>query len=150
MKIKLFLLTLTIMVSSCAIQPAYKNSGITNLENKSKNLKTGLSNKNDVIGILGETILKEFPEENLWLYYEKSERKNFYGKKVVDKSNHLILEFNDKGILVQKKFLYKEDLKNLEFTEEITKIYSLESTITRRFFTSMRKRFINKSNTSAN
>ena len=144
MKIKLFLLTLTIMVSSCALQPAYKNSGITNLENKSINLKTGMSNKNDVIDVLGETILKEFPEENLWLYYEKSERKNFYGKKLVEKNIHLILEFDNKGILVQKKFLYKKDLQDIQFAEDITMTYSKNSSFSRRFFSSMRKRFINK------
>ena len=148
MKIKLFLLTLTIVVSSCALQPAYKNSGITNLENKSINLKTGMSNKNDVIDVLGETILKEFPEENLWLYYEKSERKNFYGKKLVEKNIHLILEFDNKGILVQKKFLYKKDLQDIQFAEDITMTYSKNSSFSRRFFSSMRKRFINK--TSAN
>ncbi|KFX71983.1 MAG: hypothetical protein FF85_05135 [alpha proteobacterium QL1] len=81
-----------------------------NLEKRQELLKVGYTNQNDVIAEFGETLLKEYPEENLWAYIEVVEKKYLWKKEML-KNNLLLLEFNSKGILENKEFLDNKILR---------------------------------------
>ena len=99
---KTILLTLCFAVLSCNLKPVVKSNGIQNLGNRTSLLIPGETNKNDVIKIFGETLIKEMSDEDKWTYFETIERKTL-GKNKIIKNTMLILEFNNKGILKTKK-----------------------------------------------
>jgi len=141
-----YLLILFFLAYSCTLAPSLTNHGIPNLDKKRELFVVNYSNKNDVIKELGETVINEYINENIWVYSETQSKNNLFGKKEIIKNNFLILEFDSKGILIASKFLNKNDIKKIQLDKDIIETYSVEDSLTRRFLTSMRKRFINLQN----
>jgi|TARA_B110000503_G_C6972437_1_gene339765 outer membrane protein assembly factor BamE (lipoprotein component of BamABCDE complex) len=129
---------------SCSLTQNIELSGTANLEKKQDSLKIGVTNKNDAIEYLGEAILKEYPNGNNWAYIESSKVKNIFGKTKIVKNNILLLFFDNKGILVEKRILNIDDIKKLEFDQNITNSNAINDSFSKKFFGSMRKRFQKK------
>ena len=106
-------------ILSCSYKPVVKTNGIQNLDKRTELMTVGTTNKNDIIQLIGQTILKEQPNENIWAYVETVEQKKF-GKKKIIKNTLLILEFDSKGVLKNKKILNKNDFNKLKFDEAST------------------------------
>jgi len=133
-----------VLISNCTLNQSLIKSGVTNLHNKQRNIQVGLSNKNDIINYLGPPLLKEFPNEDIWLYFETIKKRNLSGSKTLIKNDGLILEFDQKGKLINKNILNAKDMNLVEFDTDFTKSVSLKESFSKKFFSSMRKRFINK------
>jgi outer membrane protein assembly factor BamE (lipoprotein component of BamABCDE complex) len=133
-------------VLSCSYKPVIKNNGILNLDKRTELMTVGTTNKNDVIQLIGQTTLKEHPNENIWAYIETVEQKKF-GKKKIIKNTLLILEFDSKGILKNKKILNKNDFNKINFDESITVSSGLNNSFSKRIFSSIRKRSQNRLDT---
>ena len=116
---------------------------MADLDKKQEVLSIGTTNKNDTINYLGETILKEYPAENNWAYIETEELKNIFGQNKVIKNNVLLLQFDSKGILSKKNMLTINDLKKLNLDQTTTTSQSINSSFSKKLFSSMRKRFDN-------
>ena len=130
-----------IFTNSCKLSPSITHSGVINLEQKKDVFFLGKTNKNDVIKEIGETLLKEYPEEKSWIYIETETKRNLLGKKILIKNDILMLGFDDKGILLTKDFLNLKNIKDLNFNEETTSTLAIEESNSKKFFSSMRKRF---------
>ena len=130
-----------ILANSCKLSPSITHSGVINLEQKKDVFFLGKTNKNDVIKEIGETLLKEYPEEKSWIYIETETKRNLLGKKILIKNDILMLEFDDKGILLTKDFYNLKNIKDLNFNEETTSTLAIEESNSKKFFSSMRKRF---------
>ena len=74
-KILLFLL---LFLLSCQLQEPQKNHGILFLENRSKQLMVGKTNKNDVLKLIGYPHTKSVDNEDTWLFIERSLSKGKY------------------------------------------------------------------------
>ena len=135
------------LLFSCSLTPNTKISGVINLNKKQELLKIGLTNQNDTITYLGETILKEYSGNNNWIYIETEERKNIFGKKKLTKNNILLLTFNNRGVLIEKHMLNISDLKKLKLDSDETAGASLDSSFTKKVLASLRKRMQNKMKT---
>ena len=140
MNFKTYFLIL-IFANSCTLSPSITHSGVINLEQKKDVFFLGKTNKNDVIKEIGETLLKEYPEEKSWIYIETETKRNLLGKKILIKNDILMLGFDDKGILLTKDFLNLKNIKDLNFNEETTSTLAIEESNSKKFFSSMRKRF---------
>ena len=130
-------------VLSCSYKPVTKTNGILNLDKRTELMTVGSTNKNDVIQLIGQTILKEQPNENIWAYVETVEQKKF-GKKKIIKNTLLILEFDSRGILKNKKILNKNDFNKIKFDEASTESSGLNNSFSKRIFSSIRKRAQNR------
>lgn len=148
MKNILIVTLLSFITLSCAIKENLKLSGVINLSEKEKTLKVNQSNKNDVVDLLGESVFFEFQEEDTWIYGEIVSKKNFFGTNKILKSNLLYLDFNNRGVLIKKKMLAKEELKKLKFSEASTVSKSLTTSSSKKLFNSLRKRYQNKVKTN--
>ena len=135
--------------TSCSTEPSKNIIGVLNLENKFTLISKEISNKNDVINLLGETLLKEYPDEKIWIYVETVSKNNIFGKKKIIKNNILVLEFNTKGILTSKKLIDVRELKDLELEKIMTESFSVNDAFSKKFFASMRKRFANRTKSQA-
>ena len=139
---------LILFFSSCVIKPSVKNSGVNNLEIQSKKINIGYTNKNDIENFLGSTILKEYPDYNTWIYVETVEKRSYFGTKSLFKNNILYLKFNNKGIVSEKNLFQLKDTQNINFDKETSRSYALDDNFSKKFFSSMRKRFLSKTNTN--
>ena len=144
---KITLITFCIStVLSCSYKPVIKTNGILNLDKRTDLMLVGITNKNDVIQLIGQTILKEQPNENIWAYIETVEQKKF-GKKKIIKNILLILEFDSRGVLKKKKILNKNDFNKIKFDNAITESLGLNNSFSKRIFSSIRKRAQNRLDT---
>ena len=103
--INLFLLFTFIFLINCQLQEPTKNHGILFLENRSKQLKVNVDNKNDVLKLIGNPHTKSISSEDSWIYIER----------VLTKGS-----FYKYGVLKEKDFLDKSSINKLKFSEKIT------------------------------
>ena len=129
---------------SCSLTPNTKIYGIANLDKRQEVLKVGVTNKNDVIQRLGETILKDQTGNENWAYIETVETKNIFGTAKIVKNNVLVLIFDNKGVLSKKKYLNINDLNELKIDQSITSSNAINDSFSKKLFSSMRKRMQNK------
>ena len=121
--INFFLLFTFIFLLNCQLQEPTKNHGILFLENRSKQLKVKVNNKNDVLKLIGNPHTKSISNEDTWIYIERVLTKGSFhklGQNIVKTNNILVLTFDKYGVLIQKDFLNKNDINKLEFSEKIT------------------------------
>ena len=133
-------------VLSCSYKPVIKSNGILNLDKRTSSMLVGTTNKNDVVQLIGQTTLKELPNESIWAYIETVEQKKF-GKKKIIKNTLLILEFDSRGVLKNKKILNKNDFNKLKFDEASTESSGLNNSFSKKIFSSIRKRAQNRLDT---
>ena len=138
----LYLLVFIILIS-CKLQEPLKTHGIIFLENRSQKLVLNKSNKNDVIRIMGRPHIKEDEINQSWIYLERILSKGKYhklGRHILKENNILVLNFDKYGVLKNKKFLKKEDLKKLEFSQKITENELTQKSFVQKFLQSIKQK----------
>jgi len=122
---KILLIILTIFLSSCKLNKIVNHHGIHNLEIKSKKLLVNNSNINDIDKLLGPASSTSYFDNSVMVYLERktsNSKLHKLGKKKLITNNVLLLEIDDKGMLVKKNFLNKEDLNRMDFSKKITDV----------------------------
>ena len=138
----LYLLVFIILIS-CKLQEPLKTHGIIFLENRSQKLVLDKSNKNDVIRIMGRPHIKEDEINQSWIYLERILTKGKYhklGRHILKENNVLVLNFDKYGVLKNKQFLKKEDLKKLEFSQKITENELTQKSFVQKFLQSIKQK----------
>ena len=138
----LYLLVFIILIS-CKLQEPLKTHGIIFLENRSQKLVLNKSNKNDVIRIMGRPHIKEDEINQSWIYLERILSKGKYhklGRHILKENNVLVLNFDKYGVLKNKEFLKKEDLKKLEFSQKITENELTQKSFVQKFLQSIKQK----------
>jgi len=124
MKKKLYLfIALLFFITSCQQNEVIKTHGIAYLEKREKLIIVNETNKNDTIKILGQPSTKGMTDDNLWIYIERTNTRGKLlklGRNELKKNNVLVLEFGKYGVLVKKDFFDKDNMKKIDFSEEIT------------------------------
>ena len=118
------------VASSCSLKPINNYHGVAFLEKKQKELSINISNKNDIIKILGAPSTKSVLEEDLWIYIENRKSKSSLlklGKEILLTSNVLVLELDKKGMLKNKKFYNIDDQNELRFNNDETEMSDKDS-----------------------
>ena len=132
---KIFLIILTIFLTSCKLNKVVDHHGIHNLEAKSKELLINQSNINQIKNLLGPPSSTSYFDEDILIYLERKTSNSKLlklGKKKLIANNVLLLEVDNRGMLINKEFLNQEDLNKLTFTNKTTKtIASQESFVSR-------------------
>ncbi len=137
------LFLILILLQACQLKEAKNKHGIAYLENRAKKLIINYSNTNDVINIVGQPHSKGINNELNWIYIERVfSRGKFHklGKNVLTTNNVLVLTFNKFGILKEKKFLDKEDLNKLSFSNEITENDLAKKSFVEKFLNSIKSK----------
>ena len=137
---KTVLIILIFLTFSCKLAPVNKISGIQNIEEKIKKIDVGKSNKNDIIEILGYSIVSEPNNENIWYYMEMQETRNFFGKKKITKELVLVLEFDNRSILYKKEIYDSNNKNQIFFDEDKTVSRTIDKNFVKDFLSSTRKR----------
>ena len=139
---KILILTLLIL-SSCSFNKVVQHHGVHNLEKKQTKLKINSSNKNDIIKIIGPPSTKNSFDNEVYIYIERktsSSKLTKLGKKTLLKNNVLVLEIDNKGILLSKKFYDMNDMNELNFNESQTDINYSKRSFIYSFLSSLRQK----------
>ena len=138
---KIIFLSIVLFLSNCTLNKVVQHHGVHNLEKKQLKLKVNSSNKNDITKIIGPASTKSSFDNDVFIYIERktsSSKLTKLGKKKLLTNNVLILEMDEKGILVSKKFYDKNDMKNIEFEESITSTDYSKRSFIYNFLSSLR------------
>ena len=141
--ISLFVFFILVILNACKLQEPSKNHGIVFLKNRSDKLELNKSNKNDVIRIIGQPHTKSINNNNEWIYIERVLTKGEYhklGRNLLKSNNVLIVEFDKYGVLKNKVFLDKSDLKKVKFSEEITENNLTQKSFVQKLLTSIKEK----------
>ena len=139
---KLLLLSL-ILLSSCSLNKVILHHGIHNLETKQAKLKINVTNKNEIVELFGPPSTKSTFDNDVYIYMERktsSSKLRNLGKREILKNDVLILEIDSKGILLAKNFYDKNDMKKINFEENITGINYSKKSFIYNFLSSLRQK----------
>ena len=117
--------------------------GVHNLEKKQTKIQINQSNRNDIIQLIGPPSTKSSFDNDVFIYIERktsNSKLTKLGKKKLLVNNVLVLEINDKGILVDKKFYDKEDMQKLVFDKYETTVKYSKTSFIYNFLYSLRQK----------
>ena len=124
---------------NCSINKVSNLHGFRFIEGKYDQIILSKTNKNDVRKLIGPpSSVSKF--DDVWFYIErkKTNRSLFkLGTKKITSNNIIILEFDNKGLVFDKKLLDLNDMNDIEIVEEKTEkkfdqdnlIYNILSTL---------------------
>ena len=140
---KIYILFLLILLQNCTINKVVQHHGVHNLEKKQEKLKINQTNKNDVIKLIGPPSAKSSFDNDVLIYIEKKtggSKLTKLGKKELLVNNVLVLEINERGILVDKKFYDKNDMKKINFDNNETFVSYSKRSFIYNFMASLRQK----------
>ena len=120
-----------------------QHHGVHNLEKKQNKLKINQSNKNDIIRQIGPPSINSTFDTDVYIYIERKTSTSKFtklGKKKLLVNNVLILEINNKGILANKKFYNKDDMKDINFENNVTEASYGKKSFVNDFLYTLRQR----------
>jgi len=139
----LLILLLSFFLLDCQKNKVIKSHGIIFLEKRESLLKTSITNKNDVIDILGQPHIRSIKDKNTWLYIERTKTRGSMhklGQNVLLNNNVLIVKFNKYGILEEKIFYDKDKMNDHKFEKEVTDNVVKRGSFLESFLSSIRRK----------
>jgi len=137
------LIILLIFISNCSLNKVVKHHGVHFLDKKQQKLILNSTNKNDILDNLGPPSTESTFDNDVWIYIERKETKSTIatlGRRKLMVNNVLILEINDKGVLVNKEFLNKDDMNAIKFSKRKTNVISSKDSFVYEFLSSLRQK----------
>ena len=123
MKYFFFYFIIILFLTNCTLERVVRHHGVHFLDKKHTKLEVSESNLNDVKKLLGPPSTENAFNNDIWVYIERkttvSDIKTLGRKKLIV-NNVLILEFDKRGMLINKKFYDKNNLNKLEIAKNET------------------------------
>ena len=140
---KILFILLFLFTLNCTTNKVSKNHGFKSLEQRYEKITVNQSNKNDIISLIGPPSTKSDFDENKWYYLERRKTNQSIiklGIKKIEKNNILIVEFNNRGILKDKKLYDLNNMNDIKYVQNITKKEFKQNNFIYNIFTSIREK----------
>ena len=140
---KILILIFFFILSNCTLNKVNKHHGVNFLKKKNESLIVKKTNKNDIIKLLGQPSTESKFDNDLWIYIEREITRGRLlnlGKNILIKNNVLILEIDNRGILLSKKFNNIDDMKEIQFSEDETTQIGKKNDFIYSFLSSLRQK----------
>ena len=140
---KKILILLFVLLSSCSLNKVVLHHGVHNLEKKQTKLKVNYTNKNDIIRLIGPPSTENNFDNEVYIYIERKtsgSKLTKLGEKKLIKNDVLILEIDNTGVLLSKKFYNKNDMNKIKFDENMTGINYKKKSFIYNFLSSVRQK----------
>ena len=115
------LILIVLILSSCKINDVVQHHGVNFLHKKQEKLIINTSNINDIREILGPPSVESVFDNNLLIYMErKTKISSFksFGSKEILVNDILLLETDDRGLLIKKDYFNKEQMNKLKISKK--------------------------------
>ena len=132
-----------LILSSCSLNKVQNHHGVHFLEKKNKQLIIKKSNKNDIIKLLGQPSTQSTFDNDVWIYIEREITRGRllnFGRNVLIKNDVLILEIDNRGILLSKKFSNIDKMNKIEFSTDTTTAFRKKTDFIYDFLSSLRQK----------
>ena len=131
------------LVANCNNKKISSNHGFKALEIKMNKISINESNKNDILKIIGPPSFKSKFDNNLWFYVERRKTNQplrKLGIKKIEINNTLALQFDNNGILQNKKIVKKDQMNDLKFSNVSTQKDFKQNNFLFNVFSSLREK----------
>ena len=135
----IFLLFLT----NCGFKKRVDHHGVHLLKKKSDMIIVAETNKNDIIKLLGPPSVKSTFNNDLYFYIERKTTTGKLiklGKKKYLENNVLVLEIDNRGILLKKEFYDLNKMKKIKIVSNETSVDYKKQSFIYEFLSSMRQK----------
>ena len=140
---KLLLIIILFINTNCTINDVVKHHGVHFLEKKQSKLTISKSNRNDTRLILGPPSTKNTFDNDIWIYIERKttvSQLRTLGRKKLLTNNVLVLEFDNRGILVKKDFYDKEQMNKVQIVKDQTTVLNKKDTFVNSILMSLKRK----------
>jgi len=140
---KIYFIIIFLCIANCSFNKAIKHHGVNLLEKKQEKLFLKITNKNDIIKILGPPSTKSTFDNDIWIYIERKTTTKKLFKLAREKiliNNVLVLEIDNYGLLVKKEFYNIEKMNDLDFSKRKTESLITKQSFVYDFMSSMRQK----------
>ena len=140
---KIFIILIILLSTSCSLKKVVKHHGVHFLEKKQKQLKILETNINDTKKILGHPSTKNSFDNDIWIYLERKttvSKIRTLGRKKLLVNNVLVLEFDNRGVLLKKDFYNIEDMNKIKISKEQTDVLNKKDTFVRTILSNLRQK----------
>ncbi len=120
-----------------------KHHGVPFLEKKQKEIVILNTNKNDVKLTLGPPSTKSTFDNDVWIYMERKttvSKLRSLGRQKLLTNNVLVLEFDNKGILIKKKFYDKNEMNKIKISKKETAVLNKKNSFINNVLVTLRQK----------
>ena len=120
---KYILIIIFLSTLSCAKDKVRNNHGTLSLEKKYSKVEIKETNSNEILSIFGPPSTKSNFDNNIWIYIERKKANSSIfklGTQKIEHNNIVIIEINNRGLVVKKDILNIDDMKDYKFSKNST------------------------------
>ncbi len=120
-----------------------KHHGVHFLDKKQTKLKITETNKNDTRKILGPPSTENSFDNDVWIYIERKttvSKVSSLGKKKLLVNNVLVLEFDQRGLLLKKDFYNKDQMNKIKVAQNETKVLNKKNSFINNILVTLRQK----------
>ena len=143
MKNLFLIIVIFIFMTSCGFKKRVDHHGVHLLKKKSNLIIVSETNKNDIVKILGPPSVKSTFNNDLYFYIERKTTTGKLiklGKKKYLENNVLVLEIDNRGILLKKEFYDLNKMKKMKIVSNETTVDYKKQSFIYEFLSSMRQK----------
>ena len=141
---RFYIIFIFIFTINCSGNKVSNYHGTKFLEVKYKEIEINVTNKNDLLKIVGPPSTVSDFDENKWFYFERLKTNQSLiklGNQVIKKNNILVVELNNKGILKNKYLFDLNNMNDVKYLKNVTsKEFEQDKSIVSGLFTSFREK----------
>ena len=140
---KKILILLCIFIINCSGNKVSNYHGAKKLELKFSKIELNKTNKNDIIQLLGPPSTISNFDKNKWFYIERLKSNQSLlklGAQKIKKNNILLIEFNNNGLLKNKKMFDLNNMNDVKYLKKTTEKDFQNDSIIYGVFTSLREK----------
>ena len=139
----LYIILLSFIVSNCSLKPVVKHHGVPSLEKKKEIIYENITNKNEILSILGPPSTTSKFDNYVWIYIERKQTQSKLaklGKMKIAKNDILVLEIDSYGLLKKKTFYNKDNMNDIRILTATTETGFRKNSFIYDFLSSMRQK----------
>ena len=130
-------------MTSCGFKKRVDHDGVRLFKKKSNMIIVAETNKNDIIKLLGPPSVTSTFNNDLYFYIERKTTTGKLiklGKKEYLENNVLVLEIDNRGILLKKEFFDLNKMKKIKIVSNETSVDYKKQSFIYEFLSSMRQK----------
>ena len=140
---KHIIIIIFVFILNCSGNKVTNYHGTKLLDNKYEMIEVDVTNKNDLIKILGAPSTTSDFNKNIWFYFERLKTNQSLiklGAQKIKKNNILIVKLDNKGILKSKELLDLNDMNDIKYIKTVTTKEFKNNNLIYGIFSSLREK----------
>ena len=138
---KILFIFIFLFIVNCTLNKVVNHHGVHSLKEKQEKIILKKTNVNDIVELFGPPSTKSTFDNDVWIYLERKITKGSLitlGRKKLLVNNVLILEIDNRGLLVKKDFFDINKMNKINFSTNETRALNKKDNFIYNILTSLR------------